>query len=96
MEKAIKNKVTKAVVPANDVMFQALRYNGVEGLHSKVTEFVKDKDCLVCGPGILVELDTSVALRKLDDIVTVDVVIVCFLIDTCNPLDQVEVSVLFS
>ncbi|CAL5416081.1 unnamed protein product [Camellia sinensis] len=39
-------------------------YNGVEGLHTKVTEFVKDKDCLVCGPGILVELDTSVTLRK--------------------------------
>lgn len=26
MEKAIKNKVAKAVVPAIDVMFQALRY----------------------------------------------------------------------
>ncbi|KAF2309485.1 hypothetical protein GH714_003209 [Hevea brasiliensis] len=31
-----------------------LRYNGVEGLHVKVTEFVKDKDCLVCGPGVLI------------------------------------------
>ncbi|CAL5413536.1 unnamed protein product [Camellia sinensis] len=38
-------------------------YN-VEGLHTKVTEFVKDKDCLVRGPSILVELDTSVTLRK--------------------------------
>lgn len=27
MEKAIKNKVAKAVVPAIDVMFQALRYS---------------------------------------------------------------------
>lgn len=27
MEKAIKNKVAKAVVPAIDVMFQALRYD---------------------------------------------------------------------
>ncbi|KAI8024094.1 NEDD8-activating enzyme E1 catalytic subunit [Camellia lanceoleosa] len=35
-------------------------------LHTKVTEFVKDKDCLVCGPGILVELDTSVTLRKVE------------------------------
>lgn len=40
------------------------RYNGVEGLHTKVTEFVKDKDCLVCGPGVLVELETSVTLEK--------------------------------
>ncbi|CAL5347191.1 unnamed protein product [Camellia sinensis] len=45
-----------------------LTYNGVEGLHTKVTEFVKDKDCLVCGPGILVELDTSVTLRKFIDL----------------------------
>ncbi|KAF5752297.1 NEDD8-activating enzyme E1 catalytic subunit [Tripterygium wilfordii] len=41
-----------------------LTYNGVEGLHIKVTEFVKDKDCLVCGPGVLIELDTSVTLQK--------------------------------
>ncbi|KDP40122.1 hypothetical protein JCGZ_02120 [Jatropha curcas] len=44
-----------------------LTYNGVEGLHIKVTEFVKDKDCLVCGPGVLMELDTSVTLQKLID-----------------------------
>lgn len=36
----------------------------MEGLHIKVTEFVKDKDCLVCGPGVLIELDTSVTLEK--------------------------------
>ncbi|XP_022762015.1 NEDD8-activating enzyme E1 catalytic subunit isoform X2 [Durio zibethinus] len=41
-----------------------LTYNGVEGLHSKVTQFVKDKDCLVCGPGVLIELDTTVTLQK--------------------------------
>nr|KJB38092.1 hypothetical protein B456_006G236400 [Gossypium raimondii] len=41
-----------------------LTYNGVEGLHTKVTEFVKDKDCLVCGPGVLIELDTTVTLKK--------------------------------
>lgn len=34
------------------------------GLHVKVTEFVRDKDCLVCGPGVLIELDTSVTLEK--------------------------------
>ncbi|XAR57232.1 hypothetical protein NMG60_11025294 [Bertholletia excelsa] len=45
-----------------------LTYNGVEGLHTKVTEFVKDRDCLVCGPGVLIELDTSVTLRKFIDL----------------------------
>ncbi|KAM7485636.1 hypothetical protein LguiA_001645 [Lonicera macranthoides] len=44
-----------------------LTYNGVEGLHTKVTEFVRDKDCLVCGPGIRIELDTSVTLKKFID-----------------------------
>ncbi|XVE81548.1 hypothetical protein DITRI_Ditri15bG0073700 [Diplodiscus trichospermus] len=37
------------------------------GLHTKVTKFVKDKDCLVCGPGVLIELDTTVTLRKFID-----------------------------
>lgn len=45
-----------------------LTYNGVAGVHTKVTEFVKEKDCLVCGPGILVELDKSVTLQKFIDI----------------------------
>ncbi|OAY67763.1 NEDD8-activating enzyme E1 catalytic subunit [Ananas comosus] len=40
------------------------RYNGVEGTHIKVTDFVKDNDCLVCGPGTLIELDTSVTLSQ--------------------------------
>ncbi|KAL1806574.1 hypothetical protein DCAR_0832388 [Daucus carota subsp. sativus] len=44
-----------------------LTYNGAEGLHTKVTEFVRDKDCLVCGPGILIQLDTSVTLKKFID-----------------------------
>ncbi|KAL3577612.1 hypothetical protein D5086_019116 [Populus alba] len=44
-----------------------LTYNGMEGLHIKVTEFVRDKDCLVCGPGVLIELDTSVTLQKFID-----------------------------
>lgn len=29
-----------------------------------MTEFVKDKDCLVCGPGVLIELDSSITLQK--------------------------------
>lgn len=44
-----------------------LSYNGVEGLHNKVTEFQRDKDCLVCGPGVLIELETSVTLQKFID-----------------------------
>uniref|UniRef100_A0A2P2K785 NEDD8-activating enzyme E1 catalytic subunit n=1 Tax=Rhizophora mucronata TaxID=61149 RepID=A0A2P2K785_RHIMU len=43
-----------------------LTYNGVEGLHIKATEFVKDKDCLVCGPGVLIEVDSSVTLQKVN------------------------------
>ncbi|KAL3505870.1 hypothetical protein ACH5RR_031252 [Cinchona calisaya] len=42
----------------------ATGFNGVEGIHTKVTKFVKDRDCLVCGPGILVELNTSFTLKK--------------------------------
>ncbi|CAN1280449.1 NEDD8-activating enzyme E1 catalytic subunit [Linum perenne] len=45
-----------------------LTYNGVEGLHIKVTEFEKDKDCLVCGPGVLIEMDASVTLQKFIDL----------------------------
>jgi hypothetical protein len=40
------------------------RYNGVDGTHIKVTEFARDKDCLVCGPGTLIELDTSSTLSE--------------------------------
>ncbi|XVF63191.1 hypothetical protein PTKIN_Ptkin09bG0068300 [Pterospermum kingtungense] len=46
-----------------------LTYNGVEGLHTKVTEFVKEKDCLVCGPGVLIEVDTTVTLQKFIDMI---------------------------
>ncbi|KAJ7980100.1 NEDD8-activating enzyme E1 catalytic subunit [Quillaja saponaria] len=45
-----------------------LTYNGSEGLHTKVTEFVKDTDCLVCGPGVLIELDLSITLQKFIDL----------------------------
>jgi hypothetical protein len=40
------------------------RYNGVDGTHIKVTEFARDKDCLVCGPGTLIELDTPSTLSE--------------------------------
>ncbi|GAU18353.1 hypothetical protein TSUD_202420 [Trifolium subterraneum] len=45
-----------------------LTYNGSEGLHTKVTEFERDKDCLVCGPGIRIELDPSITLQKFMDL----------------------------
>ena len=39
-----------------------LTYNGLEGTHIKVIEFVRDNDYLVCGPGSIVQLDTSSTL----------------------------------
>ncbi|KAG8045189.1 hypothetical protein GUJ93_ZPchr0008g11659 [Zizania palustris] len=41
-----------------------LTYNGLDGTHINVSEFVRDKDCLVCGPGTLVELDMSSTLSE--------------------------------
>lgn len=29
-----------------------------------MAEFERDKDCLVCGPGVRIELDTSITLQK--------------------------------
>ncbi|POO02248.1 Trichome birefringence-like family [Trema orientale] len=54
----------KIVSGCSKTLSNYLTYNGAEGLHTKVTEFVRDKDCLVCGPGVLVELETSVTLEK--------------------------------
>lgn len=54
----------KIVSGCSKTLSNYLTYNGVEGLHTKVTEFVKDRDCLICGPGVLIELETSVTLRK--------------------------------
>ncbi|GAA0154041.1 hypothetical protein Leryth_022158 [Lithospermum erythrorhizon] len=58
----------KMVSGCSKTLSNYLTYNGVEGLHTKVTEFVKDKDCLVCGPGVLLELDTSITLKKFIDL----------------------------
>uniref|UniRef100_A0A1J3G3S7 NEDD8-activating enzyme E1 catalytic subunit n=1 Tax=Noccaea caerulescens TaxID=107243 RepID=A0A1J3G3S7_NOCCA len=57
----------KIVSGCSKTLANYLTYNGGEGLHTKVTEFVRDKDCLVCGPGILIELDTSITLQKFID-----------------------------
>ncbi|XP_057956782.1 NEDD8-activating enzyme E1 catalytic subunit [Malania oleifera] len=54
----------KIVSGCSKTLSNYLTYNGAEGLHTKVTEFVKDKDCLVCGPGVLIELDPSVTLQE--------------------------------
>ncbi|VVB15154.1 unnamed protein product [Arabis nemorensis] len=54
----------KIVSGCSKTLANYLTYNGGEGLHTKVTEFVRDKECLVCGPGILIELDTSITLQK--------------------------------
>ncbi|XP_027116225.1 NEDD8-activating enzyme E1 catalytic subunit isoform X2 [Coffea arabica] len=57
----------KIATGCSKLLSNYLTYNGVEGLHTKVTEFVRDKDCLVCGPGVLIELDASVTLKKFID-----------------------------
>ncbi|KAF8079806.1 hypothetical protein N665_0999s0005 [Sinapis alba] len=57
----------KIVSGCSKTLANYLTYNGGEGLHTKVTEFVRDKECLVCGPGILIELDTSITLQKFID-----------------------------
>ncbi|KAJ8573737.1 hypothetical protein K7X08_010248 [Anisodus acutangulus] len=54
----------KIVSGCSKTLSNYLTYNGVEGLHTKVTEFVRDKDCIVCGPGVLIELEASVTLGK--------------------------------
>ncbi|KAJ4968962.1 hypothetical protein NE237_015663 [Protea cynaroides] len=54
----------KIATGCSKMLSNYLSYNGVEGLHTKVTEFVRDKDCPVCGPGVLIELDTSITLQK--------------------------------
>ncbi|MBA0713912.1 hypothetical protein Golax_012913 [Gossypium laxum] len=67
--KTLSNYLTAMI---STVKTALCRYNGVEGLHTKVTEFVKDKDCLVCGPGVLIELDTTVTLKKFIDMLEED------------------------
>ncbi|XP_022138080.1 NEDD8-activating enzyme E1 catalytic subunit isoform X2 [Momordica charantia] len=58
----------KIVSGCSKTLSNYLTYNGAEGLHTKVTEFVRDKDCLVCGPGVLIELDSSITLQKFIDL----------------------------
>ncbi|CAA6654142.1 unnamed protein product [Spirodela intermedia] len=45
--------------------YHILQVQRSRGLHTKVTEFVRDQSCLVCGPGTLIELDILVTLSEL-------------------------------
>ncbi|CAA0403599.1 unnamed protein product [Arabidopsis thaliana] len=54
----------KIVSACSKTLVNYLTYNGGEGLYTEVTKFERDTECLVCGPGILIELDTSVTLSK--------------------------------
>ncbi|KAK4379880.1 hypothetical protein RND71_001742 [Anisodus tanguticus] len=60
--------VYESMILSSTLHFNLIAYNGVEGLHTKVTEFVRDKDCIVCGPGVLIELEASVTLKKLNGV----------------------------
>ncbi|RAL38453.1 unnamed protein product [Cuscuta campestris] len=57
----------KLVSGCSKTLSNQLTYNGVDGLNTSVTEFEKDKECLVCGPGVLIQLDPSVTLKKFID-----------------------------
>ncbi|KAF6139581.1 hypothetical protein GIB67_015538 [Kingdonia uniflora] len=55
----------KILTGCSKTLSNYMTYNGLEGLHTKATEFVKDKDCLICGSGVLLEMDTSITLQKI-------------------------------
>ncbi|KAJ0976086.1 hypothetical protein J5N97_018051 [Dioscorea zingiberensis] len=54
----------KLVSGCSKTLSNYLTYNGLDGIHIKATDFVREKDCLVCGPGTLIELETSVTLLQ--------------------------------
>ncbi|KAL2628216.1 hypothetical protein AAZX31_07G239500 [Glycine max] len=58
----------KIATECSKTLSNYLTYNGSEGLHTEVAEFERDKDCLVCGPGIRIELDPSITLQKFMDL----------------------------
>ncbi|KAG6518097.1 hypothetical protein ZIOFF_021499 [Zingiber officinale] len=55
----------KIVSGCSKMLSNYLTYNGLDGTHIKVTDFVRDTDCLFCGAGTLIELDTSTTLSQL-------------------------------
>ncbi|KAJ4789560.1 NEDD8-activating enzyme E1 catalytic subunit [Rhynchospora pubera] len=54
----------KIISGCSKTLSNYMTYNGQEGTHIKVTDFFREKDCLVCGPGTLVELESSVTLAE--------------------------------
>jgi hypothetical protein len=47
------------------------RFNGQEGTHVKVTDFFREKDCLVCGPGTLIDIEPSVTLAEVKGVCSI-------------------------
>ncbi|KAG0501114.1 hypothetical protein HPP92_001186 [Vanilla planifolia] len=61
-------EVLKIVSGCSKTLSNYMTYNGAEGTHIKVTDFVREKDCLVCGSGTLIELEISTTLSQFIDI----------------------------
>ena len=64
MEKAIKNKVAKAVVPAIDVMFQALRFVSNISLFQSTDSFICLSAHVVLFCLIIVNLEPKLFLQR--------------------------------
>ncbi|KAG7018684.1 NEDD8-activating enzyme E1 catalytic subunit [Cucurbita argyrosperma subsp. argyrosperma] len=79
----------KIVSGCSKTLSNYLTYNGAEGLHTKVTEFVKDKDCLVCGPGVLIELDSSISLQKVGYLAYANISLISDVEKSCKILHDV-------
>lgn len=58
----------KLVSGCSKTLSNYMTYNGVVGAHIKVTDFVRETDCLVCGPGTLIDLDISTTLSQFIEI----------------------------
>ncbi|XP_078149063.1 E1 C-terminal related 1 [Carex rostrata] len=54
----------KIVSGCSKTLSNYMTYNGQEGAHIKVTDFFRETDCLVCGPGTLIEIEPSVTLAE--------------------------------
>eukprot|EP00252_Welwitschia_mirabilis_P007903 TRINITY_DN19601_c0_g1_i1.p1 TRINITY_DN19601_c0_g1~~TRINITY_DN19601_c0_g1_i1.p1 ORF type:complete len:449 (-),score=100.11 TRINITY_DN19601_c0_g1_i1:482-1828(-) len=65
---ACTQEALKIVTGFSKRMPNYVMLNGSEGFHIEVNDFVRENTCLVCGPGVLIELDTSVTLQKFIDI----------------------------
>uniref|UniRef100_A0A0D6R091 NEDD8-activating enzyme E1 catalytic subunit n=1 Tax=Araucaria cunninghamii TaxID=56994 RepID=A0A0D6R091_ARACU len=68
MSSACALEAFKIATGCSKSMSNFVTYIGTEGINTQVSEFERNKDCLVCGPGVLMELDTSVTLQKFIDL----------------------------